>query len=1052
MVCCTYNTSLNKVKIVKSARFYILKISSIGFFCRIEYNSLIVNMFHKLVMKKLQIVILFLFSFSQFQQLAAQDVIDLSGGWQFQIDRENKGVSERWYQPDYQMEDEIVLPASMPQRLKGDDISVNTQWVASLYDSSYFFNPYMEKYRNPGKDMKLQFFLTPDKHYVGKTWYKKTIVLPETEELPMYTLYLERPHIATEVWVNGEKVERIQKSLSVPHVFYLYGLLQPGENTIAICVDNRHETVRVGQDSHSVTDQTQGNWNGIVGKMELRPFNAIDYVAVYPDIDTKTARVHLELLDYKPNRHATLTLRATAFNTDKHHVVASAPIELTMNEMQAVSKDVVLQMSDSMLLWNEFNPQLYQLEVELKTADGQVNRKETVFGMRKIEIKDKMFYVNGREVLLRGTVENCCFPNTGYPPMDVESWLKVFKTCKAYGLNHMRFHSYCPPEAAFMAADLVGFYLQPEGPSWPNHGVRLGRGEPIDTYLMDESIAIVNEYGNHPCFTFFAFGNEPAGNWVKWSTEGVAKMKEYDSRHLYCGFSVGGGWAWQPGSEYAVKAGARGLNEWARRAPESVLTFENNISIYNGKDMPNTPIEMPFVSHETGQWCAFPNFGEINKYTGVNKAKNFEIFRDLLRDNGMESRARHFLMASGKLQTICYKAEIERTLRTPKFAGFQLLALNDYSGQGTALVGLTDVFFDDKGYVTCDDVREFCSPIVPLAKLPKFTYRSDEIFEASIELSQYSAQEIKGAAPHWSILKEDDVAFEPQASSIPSGELYAEGDLPKRDLPVGGNVELGKISVPLSDITEPTKMMLVVSIPGTDAVNRWNFWVYPAELTGHVKYKKKSWIPKDVYVTDSLDAQALKTLDKGGNVLICAAGKVSYGKEVVQQFTPVFWNTSWFKMRPPHTTGIYVENTHPIFDLFPTDYHSDLQWWELVNRAQVMQFTDFPADFQPLVQSIDTWFISRKIGMLFEAKVGKGKLVMTTMDIASNLDKRIVARQMRESILAYMQSEQFSPQWTLDVQLVADLFTKVAGNVSMFTKDSPDELKPALNAPTSQKK
>ena len=194
--------------------------------------------------------------------------------------------------------------------------------------------------------------------------------------------------------------------------------------------------------------------------------------------------------------------------------------------------------------------------------------------------------------------------------------------------------------------------------------------------------------------------------------------------------------------------------------------------------------------------------------------------------------------------------------------------------------------------------------------------------------------------------------------------------------------------------------------------------------------------------------KAIKTLNKGGNVLICAAGKVSYGKEVVQQFTPVFWNTSWFKMRPPHTTGIFVENTHSIFDLFPTDYHSDMQWWELVNRAQVMQFTDFPTTFQPLVQSIDTWFVSRKIGMLFEANVGKGKLVMTTMDITNNLNKRIVARQMRESILHYMQSEKFKPQWTLDLQLVSDLFTKVAGEIDMYTSDSPDELKPALVSPT----
>lgn len=956
--------------------------------------------------------------------------IDLSGTWQFQIDREGKGVEEKWYQANYRMNDSITLPASMPQQLKGDDISVDTKWVGSLYDSSYFYNPYMAKYRNPGTEMKLQFFLTPDKHYVGKAWYKRTVTLPEDEAVPMYTLYLERPHITTEVWVNGEKVEGVQKSLSVPHVFYLYGLLKPGENTIAICVDNDPETVKVGQDSHSVTDQTQGDWNGIVGKVELRPFNSIDEVKVYPDIDSKAARVHLEMLDCKPRQQVIVSLKATAFNTDKQHVVESKPVEVVLNDSRVVPCDITLQMGDGMLLWDEFHPQLYRLEVVVKAKDGAVCRKETVFGMRKLEIKDKMFYLNGHEILLRGTVENCDFPNTGYPPTDVDSWLKVFETCKSYGLNHMRFHSYCPPEAAFMAADLMGFYLQPEGPSWPNHGVRLGRGEPIDKYLMDESVAIVNEYGNHPSFTFYAFGNEPAGDWVPWSTKHVAEMKAYDPRHLYCGFSVGGGWAWQPGSEYAVKAGARGLNEWTRSAPESVMTFENNISMYNGKDMPNTPITMPFVSHETGQWCAFPNFDEISKYTGVNKAKNFEIFRDLLRDNGMESRAHDFMMASGKLQTLCYKAEIERTLRTPKYAGFQLLSLNDYSGQGTALVGVTDVFFDKKGYCDENQFGEFCAPIVPLAKFPKFTYQTNETLEVDVELSQFSDKEMKGVTPQWVLAEEEQTP-------------YATGNLPTRDLPIGGNINLGHISVPLSKMDKAAKMTLTVTIPGTNAKNNWDVWVYPTRDEGAVQYDKKGE-PKGVYVTDSLDEKAMKTLKKGGNVLICAAGKVTYGKEVVQQFTPVFWNTSWFKMRPPHTTGLFVENTHSIFDLFPTDYHSDIQWWELVNRAQVMQFTDFPKDFQPLVQSIDTWFVSRKIGMLFEANVGRGKLVMTSMDITNNLDERIVARQMWESILVYMQSEKFKPQWTIDAQLVADLFTKVAGEINMYTKDSPDELKPAI--------
>lgn len=986
-------------------------------------------------------------------------IVDLSGQWQFKIDREGKGEEQGWYKSDFDYDDNIVLPASMPQRMKGDEISVDTKWVGSLYDSSYFFNPYMAKYRKPGKDMKLQFFLTPDKHYVGKAWYKKVVNLDNIDSRSCYELYLERPHITTKVWVNGMLISenKTDRSLSVPHSHVLRNCLKTGDNTIVVCVDNDPETVKVGQDSHSVSDQTQGCWNGIVGKIELRKMSNISSVKVYPDVDKKQVVVRVELNgeNIKSGANATLTMKATAFNTDKQHVVTGKPQKVSINGEKTSVVEATLEMGDEMLLWDEFAPQLYRLEVELNTQSNSISTAEAVFGMRKIEIRDKMFYLNGREILLRGTVENCDFPNTGYPPTDLESWIKLFKTCKSYGLNHMRFHTYCPPEAAFLAADMVGFYIQPEGPSWPNHGVKLGRGEPIDKYLMDEALLIVDEYGNHPSFTFFAFGNEPAGNWVKWSTDHVAKIKEYDDRHLYCGFSVGGGWAWQPGSEFAVKAGARGLNEWVKRAPESVVNFEQNITTYNGKDMPNTPITMPFVSHETGQWCAFPNFEEITKYTGVNKAKNFEIFRDLLRDNGMEDMGKKFMMASGKLQTLCYKAEIERTLRTPKYAGFQLLSLNDYSGQGTALVGVTDVFFDKKGYVDEEGFRQFCSPIVPLAKIKKFTYKNMETFEAEVEVSQYSGNVIHGVAPHWTLCKDENVRFGEKQKAV-QGECYASGEFKKQELQIGGNINIGKISVPLNGIIKPTKLTLTISVPETEAVNTWSIWVYPEkdnvaiEGTTHKEKNTKGNRPgtsfdDDIYVTDSLDEQAQKYLKKGKSVLICAAGKVTFGKEVVQQFTPVFWNTSWFKMRPPHTTGIYVENTHPIFDMFPTDYHSDMQWWELVNRAQVMQFTEFPADFQPLVQSIDTWFVSRKIGMLFEAKVGKGRLVMTTMDISNNLSSRIVARQMRKSILNYMKSEKFTPQWEINMETIKDLFVKEAGKVDMFTNDSPDELKPKLN-------
>lgn len=961
--------------------------------------------------------------------------INLAGKWDFQIDRKDVGISEKWY-AEHKFDDTIELPASMPERLKGDDISVNTRWVGSLYDSSYFYNPYMEKYRKPGKDMKLTFFLTPNKHYVGVAWYKKEINIDKVNPNSSYNIYFERAHIETTLFVNGQRVG-MQNSLVAAHQFDVTSYLTNGKNTIVVRIDNRQETVKVGQDSHSITDQTQGDWNGIVGRMELqeRPATHITDLQVYPEYTLGVARVKLQIAG-KAKQKVKINLLASADTKASKPFTRSANKTITL-ERDTTMVEVALELGKDFPEWSEFEPNLLTLKATLSGSKMKDDVKTTTFGMRKFEIRGRMFYINNIPIQLRGTVENCCFPLTGYAPMDVESWLKVFKRCREYGLNHMRFHSYCPPEAAFIAADQIGFYLQPEGPSWPNHGVALGNGQPIDKYLMEETQRMARDYGNHPSFCMMACGNEPAGHWVEWVSKFVDYWKATDPRRVYTGASVGGGWAWQPKSQYHVKAGARGLN-WASRAPQSMDDFTANISRYGGKDVPGgVDIKEPYISHETGQWCAFPNFEETVKYTGVNKARNFEVFQDILRDNGMETMAKKFLYSAGKLQSICYKYEIERTMRTPDYAGFQLLSLNDYSGQGTALVGVTDVFFDDKGYMTADRFRQFCSEVVPLARIPKFTYTSDETFHAEILVNQFANHTIKNAIPYYTISAADRITFDMEMNGN-NGKVQQldSKQLSARDLPNGTIVNIGDIDVALDGICEPTRLILTVGIKGTDIKNEWSFWVYPAKVEA----------PEgNVWISDVFDEKTKEVLRKGGKVLLTAAGKISYGKDVSQQFTPVFWNTSWFKMRPPHTTGIYADNTHGILELFPTDYHSDLQWWELVNKAQVMQFTQFPADFQPIVQSIDTWFISRKIGMLFEANVLGGKLVMTTMDITSRLNERVAARQMRASILNYMNSGKFNPKFTLEPQHITDLYEKEAPAVNTFTKESPDELKPKLN-------
>ena len=937
--------------------------------------------------------------------VSAQEKIDLKGDWGFSIDRNDKGVAEKWYSQELD-DDKISLPGSMPEKLKGDIVTAETQWTGSLYDSSYYYNPYMEKYRKEG-NIKFPFFLTPDRHYVGVAWYDRTVTIPDDWKGKRVVFFMERPHIETTVWINGQNVGS-QNSLCVAHEYDITNYARPGKCHITVRIDNRLDVAPVGQDSHSVTDQTQGNWNGVVGQIYLKstPKTYIDDIQVYPDIENKTAKV---VVNVKGSGKAELTLSAKSFNSDINHEVP-ALTQTVKASTEGTVTEITLPMGHDVQLWDEFNPALYKLTTELSSAYGK-ETKEVQFGMRKFEIKGKWFYVNGRKIMLRGTVENCDFPLTGYAPMDVESWERVFRICRNYGLNHIRFHSFCPPEAAFIAADLVGFYLQPEGPSWPNHGVKLGVGQPIDKYLFDETIALTKKYGNYASYCMLACGNEPAGHWVEWVSDFVDYWKATDPRHVYTGASVGGGWAWQPKNMYHVKAGVRGLT-WSKERPRTDDDYTDVSKI--------DTVSQPYVSHETGQWCAFPNFSEIRKYTGVNKAKNFEIFRDILDDNGMSNQAYWFTQASGKLQALCYKYEIEKTMRTPDYAGFQLLALNDYSGQGSALVGVLDVFFEEKGYIDAKTWRRFCSSTVPLMRTGKFIYTNNDTLKADIEIAHFGNANLNNATVSYSIRDK-------------YGKLYSKGTWENKCIPIGNRNEIGNISFALNDINEPTELNLEVRIEGTEAINDWNFWIYPNKL---------QTMETDIYITDSLDTKALETLQSGGNVLITAAGKISYGREVKQQFMPVFWNTSWFKMRPPHTTGILTNPNHPLFKTFPTDFHSNIQWWELLNGAQVMQFTDFPINFQPTVQSIDTWFVSRKIGTLFEANVLNGKLLMTSMDITSDLENRIVARQLRNAIISYMDSDQFRPEYNVEVERIADLFTKVAGDVQSFTKDSPDELKP----------
>ncbi|MDR2805128.1 MAG: beta-glucuronidase [Dysgonamonadaceae bacterium] len=941
--------------------------------------------------------------------LFAQERIPLNGTWEFAINRNGEGIEQSWFNETFA--DRIQLPGSMPENRKGDDITLETRWEGSIYDSSYYHNPRLEKYRQPG-NLKIPFFLTPAKHYIGWAWYGKNVRFPASWKNKRIVLHLERPHVETVVWVNGQKAGEFM-SHCVPHEFDISNVAKPGDNRIVVAIDNTTKEINVGKDSHSITDQTQGNWNGIVGNIYIEAESKIyfDDIQIFPNIKEKKALLKITICNALNGRQkGKIRLAAQSFNSEREHNVPAVTIPFSANEgLNTITAE--LPMGEEVQLWDEFHPALYQLTASLFCDKDKVGNATATqsrqFGMREFTIQGKYFHINGRPIVLRGTVENCDFPLTGYAPMDTASWIRVFKICKNFGLNHVRFHSYCPPEAAFLAADKIGVYLQPEGPSWPNHGSGLGLGRPIDEYLMTETQRMVKQYGNYASFCMLACGNEPAGKWVPWVSNFVDYWTKTDPRRVYTGASVGQSWAWQPKNQYHVKAGARGL-DWSRR-PESRSDYRARIDT----------IQQPYVSHESGQYCAFPNFDEIDKYTGVYKARNFELFKEDLADHDLADLAHKFMMASGKLQALAYKHEIEKNLRTPGYAGFQLLALNDYSGQGTALVGVLDVFWDEKGYIDAERFRRFCNETVPLIRIDKFVYRNNETLLADVEITHFGQAPLVNAKIVWTLKNR-------------RGQILFSGEMQPGNILPGQGRQTGTINIPLTDIREAVKVNLEIAIENTPFINDWDFFIYPVQ---------EKPVLAEIYETDTLDAAAVEKLKNGGKVLLLAAGKVEYGKDIVQHLEPVFWNTSWFKMRPPHTTGILVDPDHPVFKEFPTDYHSQLQWWELVHNAQVMQLTAFPKGFQPLIQSIDTWFLNRKIGMLFEVNVLSGKLLVCSADLKRDWEKRPVAQQLYTSMVHYMQSDAFRPDCTVALECVRDLYRNADERVNTYTSDAPDELK-----------
>ena len=738
--------------------------------------------------------------------------------------------------------------------------------------------------------------------YKGAARYSRTINIPKDWKKPV-ELFLERTR-PTWVYVDGELVDSCN-FISTPQRYLLPKKVKPGKHLLEIVVDNgRGVPEQVYGSSHAYTEDTQTNWNGIIGEIRL----------------------------------------------------------------------------------------------EVKSEERRVKNSNVLPDFAKdFHIKGAHFYANGHRIFLRGKHDAAVWPLTGHVEMGVEGWMKYLGTCKEYGINHVRFHSWCPPEAAFVVADSLGIYLQPELPFWGSFDKK---DEKLMTFLHQEGVNILREYGHHPSFRMMALGNELWGD--------IDKMKEFvdDFRKIapdkYYTFGSNYYLGYQgikEGMDYftTCRIGGEGWGKYNTHTRGS-FSFAD---AYDGGMInhfhPNSTMNfdeacdkagIPIISHETGQFQTYPDYRGIKKYTGVLHPYNLEVFRRRLAAAGMLSQANDFHKASGLWSVKLYKADIEMDLRTRNMAGFQLLDIQDYPGQGSAFVGILDAFMESKGITTPEEWRQWCSPVVPLLEMKKFCFEDGEKIQAKVKVANYGGTSLYGKKLMWKI---------GDAEGVMNIFTYDEG-----------LIDVGILDEEIS-ADKPAKLNVSLNIEGTEARNSYELWVYP----------KKALEKKGIIIARDLNQEVVKVLEKGGKVLWMPD---SLPYTVGGLFQTDYWNYRMFKTIcennkkkvSPGTLGILTNPEHPIFKGFPTEMHTNWQWFPVIKESHPLVLDNFAKDYRPIVQVIDNIERNHKLGLVMEWKVGAGKLLVCMSDL-EKAAKYPEGKAFYQSVIDYMRSADFDPSAEITV-------------------------------------
>lgn len=853
--------------------------------------------------------------------------IDLSGLWRVYLDAEKSPALPAVYP------DEMTLPG--------------TTSAAGL-------GP-----KNPARET---YFLTDAHKFEGYAWFMRTFESGDWQDM-LVEFTLERTRKTT-VYLDGKMIGH-QNSLCAPHRYILPGL-KAGTHTLVVRVDNTDYPTRGG---HLTSQDTQSNWNGITGEISLTVAKVlVSMVQVFPDITGDSIRIRADVLG-------------------EHGGFASVALPGQMEQLIPIKDrtlEGVLPLTGNEALWDEFSPNLHTLSIDV---DGDVY--ETTFGLRKFEGKGRSLLCNGREVFLRGKHDGLIFPRTGYAPTDVDSWRKVLQTAKDYGVNHYRFHTCCPPDAAFTAADELGIYLSPELPFW---GTITEEGEEGHNakeriFLFLEGFRMLGEYGHHPSFVFLSMGNELWGS-KKALNAMLADYRKFDPDKLYV--SGANNFQWVPEvleaedvfvgvrlsgdrlirGSYAMCDAPQGIVQVTE--PESVSNYDKmiapdivadntgkagKIQIQYGTGVKEVDAEsaqafipdVPVISHEVGQYEFYPDFEEIDQYTGPLKARNFEVFRERLQKAGLWKDHERFFRAAGKLAVDCYRREIETFLRTSELSGFQLLDLQDFTGQGTALVGVLNAFMESKGLITPEEWREFCASTVVLGEFERFVLAEDDEVRFAVQVSECDPRRVHTTV-RCELLEGDTVLA---GTTIP---VHNTGR--RLSLPI--SVCLGRAGEHCSPLRKVRKLTVRLTLEdGT--VNHYPLWVFP-------RYDIE--ITREGIILGDRRVAFVKSIEEAKASAVPAIVIPSADNKLPATYASDFWcypmfrsiSESMGKPLPIGTLGLCIDAQHPWLHGFAQEDYTTPAWYRVIQTAHCenVDVSD------PIVQMIDNTERCQRLCLLWE--------------------------------------------------------------------------------------